>query len=654
MPIRSKPQEKLKKPAAKANQQQLAEQYQLLKDLMDCIPDVIYFKDRRGRFLLVNKAHAKGLGLSPEKVAGKTDFDIHPKERAKLMSKDDEYVMSTGKPIIDKIERSTRADGVDNYVSTTKIPRYDDKGNITGLVGITRDITQRMQLAHLRQERDAFKKKLSASEEINKMKSELVSVVSHELRTPLAIIKEGISLVLDGIKGAVNDEQKRVLLSVQNNTERLRKIIEELLDVSRIEKGRLKLHYSLANLSELIKESAEHYKKITQEKGLVLDYKLPRQEVNIFIDAERVIQVISNLLDNAVKFTEQGGKITIELKIIGDRVRAAVIDTGIGIPKRGLDKIFNKFTQVSKDSAGKNKGIGLGLFIIKELVTSHGGEAWAESKPGIGSKFYFTLPLFYTSAVLDAKIKGKINELLKYSPSLYLVDLLIINFDEFRRTIRLGRRKLYGNLKAIIGNVLTALIKGKSGLFTTEFFRGKIRIILPDVSEKQILELCVLLKNKLNAYFEEKRLKNIFVNLGIRDFPQGDKEPEARKFSVNIRIKKINVGLEERRFQRFKYQTDVGVFSGQKWLKAAQSVDISQRGLCFITKARLTTDAKIRVKLNIPGRKEPLDLSGRIAWIKEMVTAGSKGRSNYQIGMEFIRLGRKNKEAISKFIRALI
>nr|MBP7088974.1 PAS domain-containing protein [Candidatus Omnitrophota bacterium] len=115
------------------------EKYKLLSDLMGYVPDVIYFKDCKGRLIMVNKAHAQGLGLEPEEVVGKTDFDFFPAERAKKMAKDDMYVIKTGKPIIDKIERATRADGVDNYVSTTKIPRYDNKGRIIGLIGITRD-----------------------------------------------------------------------------------------------------------------------------------------------------------------------------------------------------------------------------------------------------------------------------------------------------------------------------------------------------------------------------------------------------------------------------------------------------------------------------------------------------------------------------------
>jgi PAS domain S-box-containing protein len=156
---------------------ELKEKYQLLRDLMDFIPDVIYFKDKKGRFVMVNQAHAKGLGVKPEALVGKTDFDLFPKNRAEKMTQDDALVMHTGKPIIDKVERATRPDGVDNYVSTTKIPRYDSKGRVIGLIGITRDITRRMQFERLRKDKLSIEKKLEALEELSAMKSEFISTV---------------------------------------------------------------------------------------------------------------------------------------------------------------------------------------------------------------------------------------------------------------------------------------------------------------------------------------------------------------------------------------------------------------------------------------------------------------------------------------------
>ena len=655
--MKSKPKNKSDKPAATINQQQSQQQYQLLKDLMDCIPDVIYFKDRKGRFLLVNKAHARGLGMPAEKVVGKTDFDIHPKERAKLMVKDDEYVMSTGKTIIDKVERSTRADGIDNFVSTTKIPRYDEEGRIIGLVGITRDITHRMQLESLRGERKEFKKKLSALEEINRMKTEFISIVSHELKTPLAIVKEGVSLILDGIKGTVNEGQQKVLFSVQNNAERLRKLIDELLDVSRIEKGKLKLNYSLVNLNELIKDTSAYYKKLAQEKGLILNYNLPEQELNIFLDPERVTQVISNLIDNAIKFTEQGGSIEIEVKIIADTIRIGVIDTGVGIARRDIGKIFNKFMQVSSPMGGKNKGIGLGLSIIKELVVIHGGEIWAESRSGIGSRFYFTLPRLYTTSFLDKETRNKINEFLSRGTALFLINLLIINFQEFRKFVRVKSKTLTDDLMLVINKALRPFSRGKdgdTGIFLTDFHQGEIKVIYPGATEKQVVRLCGSFKERISAYFRQNKIKNIFINLGVADFPHREKPSEPHKVSADIHIRRIHIGAEKRRFARFAYKARVELLAAGNKIETAQTIDISAGGLCFMARQKMKTGSRISVKLSLPDKKEPLSLAGRIACVKETAELSDDGkRRGYKSGLEFVDLKKQDKEAISKFIRRL-
>ena len=250
---------KQRKSAATLLNRDLLSRSRLLMDFLEHIPDVIYFKDRKGRLILVNRAHAKGLGLKPEEVVGKTDFDIFPRKRAERMAQDDQYVMRTGKPIIDKIERATRADGVDNYVSTTKIPRFDGKGKIIGLIGITRDVTKRMRFEHVREEKLRIQKKLEILEELNNMKSEFVSAVSHELRTPLAIIKQLVLLIYDETIGPISDKQKEVLVKVRHNIERLKLIIDQLLDMSRLERKRLILHYSLVNLSDLLTESQDFF-----------------------------------------------------------------------------------------------------------------------------------------------------------------------------------------------------------------------------------------------------------------------------------------------------------------------------------------------------------------------------------------------------------
>jgi PAS domain S-box-containing protein len=635
---------------------ELLEKYGLLQALMDYIPDVIYFKDKKGKLIMVNKAHAKGLGLSPEQVIGKTDFDIFPKERAALMAQDDAYVMGTGKPIIDKVERSTRADGVDNYVSTTKIPRYDAKGRINGLIGITRDITQRMQLEHLRKEKEQFKKKLQNLEEVDRVKSEFVSVVSHELRTPLAIIKEALSLILDGIQGDITDGQRTLLVRARENAERLRKIIEELLDISRIEQGKIKLHYSLVDLTELIKSSADFFIQSAREKGLELSYQMPRQKINIFLDPERVNQIISNLLDNAFKFTERGGKIKLEVVLFDDKVRVGVFDSGIGIAKADLPRIFDKFEQVAHRGASKNKGIGLGLSIIKELVESHGGEIWAESQTGVGSKFYFTLPRLYTKSLLGPDIRQKINVLLGQEIPLSLIHVLIVNFREFNHLMRMRSKLL---VKALNGIILSTTQQfhpkaiGQCDIFVSELSEGECSIVVPNASPKTTNRLCLLLRNRVNDYFAQHRIENTFVNISLFDVAQKIGKRSVKDVPAQIHIKRFYIGAEQRKHRRFNYQIRVEPVLDKERIAPSHTLDISEGGLCFVSPRPLKTDALLTVKMNFPRQREAVVVQGRIAWIRESEKEEDNAQKCYKIGLEFVRLPKVTRGKIVRLIKTL-
>jgi len=632
------------------------DKYALLVDFMNHTPDVIYFKDKRGRLVMVNQAHANGLGLKPQEVAGKTDFDFFPKNKAQKMFKDDMYVMRTGKPIIDKVERATRPDGVDNYVSTTKVPSYDDKGEITGLVGITRDITHRMQLVRLREEKDHVEKELRALQELNKSKSDFVSVVSHELRTPLTIIKEAIMLILDEIAGSLNNNQKELLIKAKDNVERLKNIIEELFDMSRIERGRLKLHYSLVNLNDLLKDLLGFFKRLAESKGINLEYHLPKTEVNLFLDTERINQVISNLINNAVKFTEAGGKIEVEIKVLEDKVRIGVTDTGIGIAKVDLSKVFNKFVQTSNGTAAQRKGLGLGLSIAKELVQRHGGEIWVESKMGIGSKFYFTLPRLFAMNVLGKDVRERINNLLDKVVSTYLINLLIINFKEFKRRIKVGPKKMLGDLKLIINltfNEFSFSVKDKPQIVIEDYRRGEFSIIFPNAGGKKVAEVCELLKSKIKRYLIEKSGENVFMNLGIFSYPSKTPVSTTQQLLTNFYIKKIYIGSEMRRFRRVGYSMSIEMIFPQNKKESSHTIDISCGGVCFMSKVQLKTDAQVEIKLELSKRKKLICVKGRVAWVKniEQFSVGNIGK--YKIGLEFIDLKDEDRKTLSKFIKSI-
>ncbi len=629
--------------------------YRFLSYLMNHIPDVIYFKDTEGRFVMVNQTHAKCQGLKPEDLIGKTDADLFPKKRAEMITKDDLYVMKTGKPIIDKIESAMRRDGTYNYVSTTKVPMHDDKGKIIGLMGITRDITRRIKFEHLKEEKARMEKKLETLEELNKMKSEFVSTVSHELRTPLAIIKDVIMLLIDGIVGPIKEKQKDLLMKAKHNIARLNNIIEELLDISRIESGKIKMHYSLINLNDLLMDSFAFFKKLAEGKGIDLKYNLPRSQINIFIDAERISQVITNLINNAIKFTEQNGKIKVEVKIFETKVRVGIIDTGIGIAKRDLPKIFNKFVQLVNESRAERKGVGLGLSIAKELVEKNGGEIWVESELGVGSKFYFTLPRFYTDKVLNKDIRDKFNNLLDKNIPLCLINLLIINYIEFKKRVNIQPQKLFEDLRAIIEETFKKfchLGRKELQIILKDYERGECGILFPKVNEEEATKFCNLVKDRIKKYFTKNRLENVFINLGVLSYPSRF-HVITTQLLANVSIKKIYIGSEIRRFSRIPYRIDIKVLLPENKVESCRTVDISEGGVCFENGCRLETDAQIQIKLKFPKEKEPVCIRARAAWIKTIGEVSEIGANKYRLGLEFINLKNRDKKIISKFTKSI-
>ncbi len=617
---------------------------------MDYTPDVIYFKDKSGKLVLVNRAFAKGLNCRPEDVVGKTDYDIFPRQRAQRMAKDDALVLKAGKTIIDKVERATRPDGVDNYVSTTKIPRYDSKGRIIGLMGITRDITRRIRLERLVDEKGGIEKKARDWEELYKAKSQFVSAVSHEMRTPLAIIKESMSLISEGIFGVLNERQNSLVKKASVNAQRLNNIVNDLLDISRIERGTFRLHFSLVSLDDLIDDSASHFRNLARQKDIALDYDLPDQEINLFIDLARINQVLTNLINNAVKFTEPGGKIKVEVKILESKIRVAVIDTGIGIIAENLPKVFDRFVQVSGSESHNKAGLGLGLSIAKELIERHGGEIWAESRPGVGSKFYFTLPRFYTTDVLPEEVRYRINTLIEKGVKVHLINLAIFNYNDYRAKIKNELKKLFKSLKKIIDQSLENKFKeGQFKIILIDEKTGNYDIIISGIEEEKADKFCDELRARIKKFFTAQKIEEVFIKLGVLYYPKKIELRLMHEASANINIKRILIGSELRRHRRVEWRANIGVSFGQHQPLFLPAIDISQGGVCFISDRKLKTDSQIDLRLEL-SKGSVLNLKARVAWLAGL-KASEAGK--YKIGAEFSGLKIKEKKLISKLIDSL-
>lgn len=251
-----------------------------------------------------------------------------------------------------------------------------------------------------------------------KLKSEFVNIVSHELRTPLTITREGISLILDGTAGRISGDQERILKTAKTSIDRLVRLVNDLLDSAKIEAGAVLLNRGFFDLKTAIRSVSESFAQKALNKGLKFETEIPEGGAAVYADEDKIVQVLVNLVNNALKFTTKGA-IKIVLRAEEEEFVCEVSDTGTGIPPDDMTKIFDKFQQIKQGEISSEKGTGLGLMISKGLIEMHGGSIFAKSEVGKGSSFFFTLPkyspdillskLMFDSIKVAAKTGGKMS-----------------------------------------------------------------------------------------------------------------------------------------------------------------------------------------------------------------------------------------------------
>jgi len=252
-------------------------------------------------------------------------------------------------------------------------------------------ITLSRSFSAVTQELEEKLKKLKGMYELQK---EFTATVSHELRTPLASIKMAVDLIAEETVGTINSEQKDILVRAQHETQRLKRLIDDILYLSKMEADKLQMNFSMNDICRTITPIIEAQKEVAKARGLYLKTEFDPEISQAFFDSDRVIQVLNNLLNNAIKFTKQGGiKVKIQNKPSENCILVSIIDTGKGIAKEDLPKLFGKFQQIKSPQENTDEGSGLGLAISKEIIIRHNGKIWVESKIGEGTVFNFTLPI---------------------------------------------------------------------------------------------------------------------------------------------------------------------------------------------------------------------------------------------------------------------
>lgn len=311
----------------------------------------------------------------------------------------------------------------------------DLDGQAVGFVLILRDITR--------------------EEELDKMKTEFISTVSHELRTPLATMKEFASIMSDEIAGKLTQEQKDYIDIIKGNIDRLTRLINNLLDISKIEAGKTELKKAYVDIAHLARTIISGLKFEADGKQVEIQSVFPEAPLHIYADPDKIIQIFTNLISNAIKFTPEKGKVTVEIRDREKEIECSVSDTGKGIALEDMGKLFSKFQQIGREAGSGAKGTGLGLAISKELVEMHNGQIRAESKVGQGSKFVFLLPKYTAKALLEDYVGQYIKGALKSGSKLSIVTIFSVEDVQLGQDLPVEKHQLIlKEMEAVLNKTL--------------------------------------------------------------------------------------------------------------------------------------------------------------------------------------------------------
>lgn len=367
----------------------------LYHSLIEQLPVHVWRTDACGKFLFVNAHLADSFRMTEEEFGGRTAFEFYTRATAERFLADDRRVMERGQSL-EAVHPFETLTGREGFVQMVKTPLTDGEGRIVGIQGVSWEVTERMRAE---EEMRRIQAQLERTNRDLVHKNEEIQnfyhTLSHELKTPLTSAREFISIVMDGLAGPLNPTQAEYLGIARESCNQLRVCINDLLDATRLETGKLSLERKPAQLGTVVQRVVTTLMPAAQGKQIRLGCEAEAGLPDVEIDASRIGQVVANLLNNALKFTGEGGAIDVHVGQSPESpgfVEVTVRDTGCGIPQEQIDRIFDRLYQVKSGDAATDQGVGLGLYICRELVRLHGGEITVRSRLGEGSTFTFALP----------------------------------------------------------------------------------------------------------------------------------------------------------------------------------------------------------------------------------------------------------------------
>ena len=364
----------------------LKESEEKFRTFMETATDLMHMADKDGNLTYVNESTARTLGYSKEEMIGKHVTQFLGKETVEKDFKPKWEELITKGKIAVEATWVTR-DGKEIYGEQKVVAIYDSDGKYAGSRAVFHDITERKRAE------EALQEKTRELEAASQAKSKFLASMSHELRTPLNAVIGFSELLLDGVPGEINDEQRDCLNDILSSGQQLLNLINDVLDLSKVEAGRMELKLENLKLVDVIDEVVSTVTPMLDENKHKLAVSVGEGLPQVHADKSRLRQILLNLLGNAIKFTPPGDKLGIEVTREDDWYQVSVVDNGIGIKKEDQEQVFEVFTQAETLPEEKKEGTGLGLALTKQFVEAIGGRIWVESEYGKGSKFTFTLPL---------------------------------------------------------------------------------------------------------------------------------------------------------------------------------------------------------------------------------------------------------------------
>ncbi|AKB70923.1 sensory transduction histidine kinase [Methanosarcina mazei C16] len=362
-------------------EQELKSQEREKKVLLDSLNELAIFVDPDFKIIWANKAALEHMKIDLEKAKGmcvKTTPDINGSLFGHMQL---EKIFNSGNKESGEfsLENGT-------YWFVQAIPVTDDSGKIIGILGTFRDITERKAIEKLLQEKQV-------AEIANRTKSEFLANMSHELRTPLNSIIGFSDLLCDQIYGKLNEKQLKYTNNISKSGKHLLNLINDILDLSKVEAGKMELDYREFELADRLNSVKSLLSPIAARKNIKIEINVNKDLTTICADEARFVQIMYNLVDNAIKFSFENNPVRIEARRKGEFLETTVTDIGIGIKPEDQHKLFQPFSQVAAFSSKKFQGTGLGLSLVKQIVNLHGGYVWFRSIPGEGSTFAFAIPI---------------------------------------------------------------------------------------------------------------------------------------------------------------------------------------------------------------------------------------------------------------------